>query len=152
MRLKDETDHPVAEAGKFVVVFGENILTLEEKLALARPVQGAQDMEEGGLPGPGGADDGHQLPRAEPQVDAGQHLEAFLAAVFLVYALGCEERRRLLHGLSLVAEGNSWVNPGRLPGGIEGRGKGDEDGGHRDADHIGGEDQDRQGGDGIDLR
>src|SRR6185436_5566040 len=38
-------------------------------------VEGAQEVEEGRLPRPRGADDGHQLSRRHLEVDAVQHLD-----------------------------------------------------------------------------
>lgn len=58
MRLKDEPDLAVADSGQCHFVEPAQVLTGEFDAPASRAVQGADDLQQGALPGAGRADDG----------------------------------------------------------------------------------------------
>ena len=72
--LKDETDPLAAEDGEVLVPKVLQLEVVHLHGAAGGPVQPAQHVQQGGLAGAGGADDGHELPRLYGQGDVVQGL------------------------------------------------------------------------------
>ena len=85
--LEHEADHPVAVVRR--LLFGQVLdeLAVQPVFAGVVIVQDAQDIEEGGLAGAGGAHDGHELPAFDGEVDALEHVQRLSVVVRLVDSL-----------------------------------------------------------------
>src|SRR5512146_2382820 len=85
MKLKHEADPAVPDLGQVLRRLLRVDLPRERDRAGGRRVEGAEEMEEGALPGPAGADDRDELSALDREVDARQDLDrgAVTAAVDL---------------------------------------------------------------------
>ena len=74
--LEDEADVGVAEAREGAVAQGFHVLTvIEDASALLGLEESAENLEKGGLPGAGGADNGCNLPGGDVQGDFAKHFK-----------------------------------------------------------------------------
>ena len=67
--LEDEADFVAAEAGEIVIGEGGDGLAVDADLARGGAVQAADEIEEGGLAGARGSDDGDHLAARDFQMD-----------------------------------------------------------------------------------
>ena len=79
IELEDEADLLVTQVGAMPGAQAPGVLAGDADRALGRAVQQTQDVEQGGLPGAGGAHEREPLPGAELEVDAVQDLQPSLA-------------------------------------------------------------------------
>jgi len=70
MELEDEADGAVAETVEGRPLESEDILPVEPYRPRGRPVEGTEDVHEGGLAGSRGADHADPLPPLDTEVDA----------------------------------------------------------------------------------
>ena len=94
--LEHEAEGFTAQPGQLVVIELGHVLASEAVLAGAGPVQAAENVHQGRLAGPRGADDGDEFPGMDAQVDAAQHLHggAVAAAIGLADAAQLDQRCR----------------------------------------------------------
>lgn len=82
--LEDEADVGVAEAREGAVAQRFHVLTVvEDASALLGLEESAENLEEGGLPGAGGADNGCNLPGGDVQGDFAKHFKRAEALVYV---------------------------------------------------------------------
>src|SRR5919109_680704 len=74
VELKDEADEAIAESRQGRIAAAKDILAVEQHPSRGGAVEGAEDMEQRALPGPGRPDQGNRLPSRHGQVDPLQHL------------------------------------------------------------------------------
>ncbi len=70
VELEDEADLPVPEGGHLAGRLGEEVLAVEDDPPFRRPVQAAEEVEEGRLADARGPHDRGQVPPAELEVEA----------------------------------------------------------------------------------
>ena len=75
MELEDEAEVAVAEVGEGLLREGGGVDTIDTYGTDIGAVEGADDLEQGGLAGAGGSDDADNLATVDVQVDALEHLE-----------------------------------------------------------------------------
>src|SRR5258705_205391 len=80
MELEDESHLPVPELGGGAGVEVGVARAVEPDVAAARRVEGAEQVQQGALPRPRGADDGDELPAPHVEIDAAQDLEGLAVA------------------------------------------------------------------------
>ena len=74
MELEDEAELPAPHGAPLVVREAGGVAALEEDPALRGPVEQAEEVQEGALPGARRADEGGELRGVELEVDAVQDL------------------------------------------------------------------------------
>ncbi|MBA8915237.1 hypothetical protein HNR51_004337 [Methylorubrum thiocyanatum] len=68
-------------------------------LSRARPVEAAEQVEQGGFAGAGLADDGHELAGPDREIDAGERGHSLLAHLVVAVDTLEQQQWRLLAGL-----------------------------------------------------
>ena len=86
MELENEADMAVAEVGEGFLTEGGRVDGIDTYTALVGAVEGAYDLQEGGLAGTRWADDADNLATVDVEVDAFEDLEG---AEALGDSLGC---------------------------------------------------------------
>src|SRR5450755_1843787 len=81
--LEDETDFVAPETGERVVGEPGDGLAVDADLASGRAVQAADQIEERGLAGAGGADDGNHLAARDLEIDRFERGDLALAVIDL---------------------------------------------------------------------
>ena len=92
--LEDEAQSPGPQARQLLVGHGRGVLAGDADHAAGGPLQGAHDVQQGALARPRRADDGDQLALVDPQADAGQGHDRWVAGVLLDHVDQLQDRRR----------------------------------------------------------
>ena len=98
--LEHEADAVAAELGDRGIVELAGFLPLDEQTAARRPIEQADDVEQGALARSRRPDQGHEFAALQRQIDIVQHLDLDRRAdiVGLAHAFEAQDRRALSHG------------------------------------------------------
>lgn len=99
--LEDEADVPGAQRGELGVGQSAHVVSGHPDLARGGPVEGTEQVEQGGFPGAGGADDGGKFSLRHPEVDASQGGDPT--------GVGLGGRPELDHVRGMVRSVGAWV-------------------------------------------
>src|SRR5688572_4161589 len=149
MKLKHESDRPVPQGRKLLVIQAVDRLAANHHIAARRLVERAEDMEQSRLPGPARSDNRHHLAWTDSEINAAQNVDrsAITADVALVKIVRFENWHRLL-----VPDGVDGIQSRRLNGGIERRGSSGQDAREDNPHNVAGLRRDRQVIDEVDRR